>query len=125
MLFRILADVVVGINLLFVIFVATGGVLAFRWPRIAWVHVPAFLWGGLIAIFGWVCPLTYIENDLRKKGAEAGYSGGFIEAYILPLLYPELFFTGGFPRSGFISIGVFVLALNVVIYWRVLKKQGL
>jgi len=125
MLYRVLADVVVGIHLLFIVFVVIGGVLAFRWPRIAWVHVPAFLWGAVITIFGGICPLTYLENDLRKKGAEAGYSGGFFETYILPVLYPELFFTGGFPRSSFISIGVFVLALNVVIYWRVLKRQGL
>lgn len=123
MLFRVLADVVVGFHFLFIVFVAMGGLFAFRWPRMAWVHVPAFLWGAGIALVGWICPLTTLENDLRNKGAEAGYEDGFIEAYILPLIYPELLFAGGFPRGGFIAIGLFVLTLNTAIYWRVLKKH--
>ncbi len=123
MLYRVLADAVVAVHLLFVVFVVLGGVPVLRWPRIAWIHVPAFLWGAGIALFGWICPLTYLENDLRIRGSEAGYSGGFIETYILPLLYPDLLFAGAFPKGGFVSMGLFVLALNGVIYWRVLKNR--
>lgn len=117
MFYRVLADVAVAVHLLFIVFVFFGGFLNFRWPRVAWAHVPAFLWGGAIGLFGWICPLTYLENDLRAKGAVEGYATSFVEEYVVPLVYPERLF-GGFPRSGFIVIGVLIFALNAVIYWR-------
>ena len=117
MLYRVLADVAVAVHLLFIVFVFFGGFLTFRWPRVAWAHVPSFLWGGAIGLFGWICPLTYLENDLRAKGAVEGYATSFVEEYVVPLVYPERLF-GGFPRSGFIVIGVLIFALNAVIYWR-------
>ena len=121
MLYRVLADVVVGVHLGFIVFVIFGGFLGIRWPRVAWVHVPAFLWGGGIALLGWICPLTYLENHFRVKGAAAGYSSSFVEAYLMPIIYPERLF-GSFPRSGFILIGIFILALNAVIYWRLYRQ---
>lgn len=121
--YGLLADAVVVIHFGFVLFVVLGGFLALRWPKLAWIHVPSFLWGAGISFLGWICPLTYLENDLRRKGAEAGYSGSFIETYILPVLYPDLLFAGGFPRSGFVALGVFVLVLNGVIYWRLIKTR--
>ena len=117
MLYRVLADAAVTVHLLFIVFVIFGGLLTFRWPRVAWVHVPSFLWGGAIALFGWICPLTYLENDLRVKGASEGYTTSFAEEYLLQFVYPELLFDG-FPRGGFIAIGLFIIALNAVIYWR-------
>ncbi len=117
MLYRVLADVAVVVHLVFIVFVFFGGFLTFRWPRVAWVHVPSFLWGGAISLFGWICPLTYLENDLRTKGAAEGYATSFVEEYVLQFVYPERLF-GDVPRSGFIVIGVIILALNAVIYWR-------
>lgn len=121
MLYRVLADVVLAVHLAFIVFVFFGGLATFRWPKVAWAHVPSFLWGGGIGLFGWICPLTYLENDLRAKGAAEGYATSFVEAYVLPLIYPERLF-GGFPRSGFIAIGLFILALNAVIYWRLYRR---
>ena len=123
MLYRTLADVAVGVHLAFILFVLLGGLLVFRWPRAAWAHVPVFLWGALIEFGGWVCPLTYVENHFRLKGAAEGYATSFVEHYLVPLIYPDLLFPGGFPRSGFIAIGVFVLALNGAIYWRAWKRR--
>lgn len=122
MLYRILADMVVLGHLLFIIFVFFGGFLSFRWPRVAWIHIPAFLWGGSIDLLGGVCPLTPLENDLRIKGAAEGYASSFVENYILPLIYPEQLF-GSFPRGGFIAIGLLVLALNALIYWRLWQRS--
>ncbi len=122
MIYRILADGVVALHLLFVIFVGLGGLLTFRWPKFAWIHVPAFLWGAATALFGWICPLTYLENDLRRMGTQQGYSGGFIETYLLPLLYPDLLFAGGFPRGEFVTLGILVLLLNAVVYWRAVTR---
>lgn len=115
-----MADLVIMLHMLFIIFVGLGGLLTFRWPRVAWLHVPAFLWGAAIALFGWICPLTYLENDLRTKAMTENYTDSFIEQHLLPVIYPEQLF-GDFPSAGFIAIGVFVLILNGAIYWRVLR----
>ena len=104
MVYRILADATVLAHLLFIAFVLLGGLLAFRWPRLAWVHVPVFLWGAVVELGGFACPLTHLENQLRMRAGGAGYSTSFVEHYLLPVIYPDLLFPGGFPRSGFIVI---------------------
>lgn len=121
MLYRILADATVALHFAFILFVILGGLLVLRWRALAWVHVPVALWGAGIELIGWVCPLTYLENHFRAKAGEAGYGSGFVEHYVLPLIYPDLLFPGGFPRSGFVAIGITVLVVNAVIYlivWR-------
>jgi hypothetical protein len=85
----ILADAVVVVHLLFVVFVMAGGFLLARWPGLAWLHLPAAAWGALIEFTGGICPLTPLENRLRAQGGESAYSGGFVEHYLLPILYPE------------------------------------
>ena len=121
MLYRILADVTVAVHLLFIVFVFFGGFLTFRWPRLAWAHVPSFLWGAAISLFDWVCPLTYLENDLRAKGETEGYATSFVEEYVVQFVYPEQLF-GPLPRNAFIDIGILIIVLNCVIYWRLLTR---
>ena len=89
MLSRVLADGLVLIHLAFVTFVVLGGLLAFRWRWIPWVQVPCAAWGFLIEIYGWVCPLTPLENRLRQQSGTGGYEGGFVDHYLLPVLYPD------------------------------------
>jgi hypothetical protein len=116
MLYRILADLVVVFHLGFVLFAVLGGLLVLRWPRLAWIHLPVALWGIWVEFSSTICPLTPLENHLRQLGGEAGYSGGFIAHYILPVLYPA----GLSPRVQ-IALGVFVALLNVGVYvalWR-------
>ena len=84
MLYRFLADAVVLIHLGFVVFVVAGGFLVLRWPRAAWIQLPAAVWGVLVEWSGWVCPLTPLENWLRAQGGGAGYEGGFVEGAPLP-----------------------------------------
>lgn len=111
------ADSLVVLHLAFVLFAVLGGLLVYRWPRWAWVHVPAFLWGALIEFRNWVCPLTPLEQRLRSLAGEDGYTGGFVEHYILPLIYPA-----GLTREIQLALGLFVLAVNALIYgiwfWR-------
>jgi hypothetical protein len=112
--YRFLADLVVALHLLFVMFVVLGGLLALRWPRVAWVHLPAAVWGALIEFGGWICPLTPLEKRLRVLAGQAGYPGGFIEHYMLPVLYPA-----GLTREVQLVLGSAVVILNVVVYWYV------
>jgi Protein of Unknown function (DUF2784) len=118
MLYRWLADLVLVAHLVFVAFVALGGFLVWRWRRLAWVHVPVALWGAAIAIAGFTCPLTPLENRLQRLGGRAGYQAGFIEHYITAALYPA-----GLTREAQLVLGAAVLALNLVVYWRVLARS--
>lgn len=117
MLHRLLADLVLVVHLLFIAFVVAGGFAAVRWPRLAWAHVPCFLWGALIEFADWICPLTPLEVRLRIASGQAGYSGGFIERYLLPIIYP-----GALNREIQIWLGLSVLALNAVAYAWLLRR---
>ncbi len=113
---RALADLLVLMHLCFVLFVVFGGLFAWRWRWVIGLHLPAAVWGALIEFFSWECPLTPLENELRHKAAQTGYEGGFIDHYLLPILYPA-----GLGREIQILIGLFVVVSNVLIYWRVLR----
>jgi len=113
----ILAEVVVGLHVGFVLFVLLGGLLVLRWPRMAWLHLPAAVWGALIEFAGWVCPLTPLENRLRRAGGTAEYAGGFVEHYLLPVLYPA-----GLTRGVQYVLGACVVVLNAGVYWWVFRR---
>lgn len=117
MLYLLLANLVVLVHFAFILFVAGGALLLLHSRWWALLHVPAFVWGALIEFKGWICPLTPLENALRLKAGQAGYSGGFIEHYITRLIYPA----GLTPRLQ-TAIGAFVLALNVLLYWWILRR---
>ena len=118
MLFRWAADLVASLHFIFVLFVVLGGVLVLRWPRLAWLHLPAVAWGACIELLGWICPLTPLENRLRYEAGVAGYEGGFVEHYLLPVLYPE-----SLTRPIQILLGLLVLGINAVIYAVVLRSR--
>jgi hypothetical protein len=117
MSYRLLADLVLIVHAGFVAFVVLGALLALRWPRIAWVHVPVVLWGAGIEFLGGICPLTPLENHWRRLAGELGYPGDFVEHYLLSALYPD-----GLTRQVQLSLGALVLLINVAIYawifWR-------
>jgi len=122
MFYRLAADAVVLLHLGFVVFVVAGGLLVFRWRRVALLHLPAVVWAVLLEFRGWLCPLTPLELSLRASGGQAGYSGGFVEHYILPVLYPaEL------DSTLQIALGSFVIVINVVLYswllWRLKNRD--
>lgn len=84
-----MADAVVVVHFAFVVFVAIGGVLAWRWPKLIWAHVPAVVWGVAIVTIGFDCPLTPLEKYLRRRGGEGDYEGGFIDRYVENVVYPD------------------------------------
>jgi len=117
MVYCFMADLVLLAHLAFVVFVALGGFLVWRWRRMAWIHVPVALWGLAISYIGFVCPLTPLENWLRKLGGRAGYQGGFIEHYVTGALYPA-----GLTREAQLALATAVLALNLVVYWHAIAE---
>ena len=116
-LYRLLANAVVSIHALFILFVVLGGFLAWRRRWVAAVHIPCAIWGVLIEYRGWMCPLTPVENALRAKAGQQGYSGGFIEHYLMPTIYPS----GLTPRVQAL-LGTFVLVVNAFAYTVLLRR---
>ena len=119
MIHRFLADVLVVVHLAFVLFVLLGGVLVLWRRRLALLHLPVAAWGVLIELSGWVCPLTPLEVRLRRLGGQAGYSGGFVEHYILPVLYPS-----GLTRQHQVWLGILVGLFNLGIYGWILRRMA-
>jgi hypothetical protein len=119
---RLLADAVVLLHLAFVAFAVAGGLLVLRWRRVALLHLPALAWAAWVEFSGRTCPLTPLENALRDAGGEAGYAGGFVEHYLVPLLYPpdltrELQWTLG---TGLV---VFNLAVYAAVVWQARRRR--
>ena len=118
MIARFSADIVVLLHLGFILFVALGGLFVLRWPRLAWAHIPAVVWGALVEFIGWICPLTPLENRLRVAAGDFSYTGGFIERYIVPIVYPT-----GLTRGMQLALGTAVIVINLAIYCRLLNRR--
>lgn len=119
--YALLADLVLVLHLGFVLFVVFGGLFALRWRWAPLLHLPAVAWGVWIELTGGVCPLTPLENALRQSAGESGYSGGFVEQYLVPLLYPSWL---DLPTQ--IVLASFVVIINAIIYgfaWRKHSKR--
>ena len=117
MAWRLAADALVVIHLGFILFVLLGGLLLLRWPRLIWMHLPAVAWGIVVECMHLGCPLTPWENQLRGMAGQAGYDGGFIEHYLIPLIYPA-----GLTPQIQIWLGAIVVLVNLTVYawliWR-------
>jgi len=120
--YALLADLVLVLHATFILFVVFGALLVFWRRRLIWLHIPAAAWGILIEFQGWICPLTYLENDLRAAANTGGYDGGFINHYLVPLVYPS-----GLTPGTQILLGLVVLFINAAIYilvWRKVRVRG-
>jgi len=117
MWYTLTADIIVIIHFLFVVFVVAGGLLVLKWRWVVYGHIPAAIWGALLEFMGWGCPLTPLEKSLRIAAGGEGYEGGFIQHYLVPLIYP-----GVLTRATQIWIGLVVILVNLVIYSRIIKQ---
>jgi hypothetical protein len=117
MVYRLLADFILLFHFVFIVFVLFGGLLACKWRRLAWVHLPSMVWGALNELFGLWCPLTPLENWLRENGGAARYQTGFIEHYVMPVVYPA-----GLTREIQIVMGSAVVVMNGLIYGILLRR---
>ena len=117
MIYGALADGVLLFHFAFIVFVVAGGLAVLRWRWVAFLHVPSFLWGAVMELAGWICPLTPLELHLRALAGAGGYEVRFLEHYLLRLIYP-----GSLTRAMQIAIGAGVLALNALIYAHLLRR---
>jgi hypothetical protein len=115
--YALLAVLILLLHAAFILVVVFGGLLVFWRRGLAWFHVPGALWGILIEFQGWVCPLTYLENDLRTTAGTGGYAGGYINHYLMPLVYPS-----ELTSNTQVLLGLAVLLINVIIYTLVWRK---
>lgn len=118
MVYGILADIVVVLHFAFILFVVFGALIALRWSWAPFIHLPAVIWGAYIEFQGVVCPLTPLEVYLRKLTGEEGYSGGFIENYLLPVIYPA-----GLDTGHQLILGIFTILINVALYGYVINHK--
>jgi hypothetical protein len=118
MAYRLLADLITVLHFAFVAYVLLGGFLVLRWRRSIWIHGPAVLWGAVVEWAGWVCPLTPLENWLRLKGGVRGYEGGFVEHYVVPVLYP-----GALTPAIQVMLGGLVIVVNLLVYGCALRVR--
>ena len=118
MYFRLAADGVLLLHLAFIQFALVGGALAARWRWMPWVHLPAMAWAVFVEFTGRICPLTYLENDLRLRAGQSGYTTSFIEHYLLDVIYPA-----GLTRDVQFGLAATVVLVNIAIYvWLVLRR---
>jgi len=118
MVYELLADLVLLVHAAFILFVVLGGLLVLRWPRLGWLQLPAAVWGTMIALFGWYCPLTPLENHWRRLAGQQGYDTGFIQHYLLSFIYPE-----GLTRPMQIAMGGGVIVITVLVYGVLLRRR--
>ena len=119
MYYRLLADVVVLIHLLFILFVLFGGLLVLRRRRWVWLHLPLVAWAAFVELAGWICPLTPLENWFRELGGSVGYRSSFVEYYLVPIIYPS-----SLTRPLQVGLGMLVLVLNLGIYGWAWRQAG-
>lgn len=119
MIYRIAADLVLVVHLLFIAFVVGGAFLAWRWPRIMWVQLPAMVYGAVVEFVGFTCPLTPLQNYLMRRGGESGYRGGFISHYLVQVIYPP-----GLTRGIQIGLGLSVVVTAAAGYGGYLRRHG-
>ena len=116
MLYKILADAIVLAHVGFIVFAVFGGLLVLKWKRLAWLHIPAVIWAVVVEVSNWYCPLTPWEIRLRQLSGASGYETGFVEHYILPILYPA-----ALTKKIELVLGLSVLLINIAVYswvWR-------
>jgi hypothetical protein len=118
MAYRAAADAILVAHFAFVLFVVLGAFLVLRWPRFAWLHLPAVAWAAFVEFSGTICPLTPMEVLLRQQAGEAGYAGGFIDHYLVSILYPE-----GLTRDAQTMLGAAVVVINAAIYIVALRRR--
>ncbi len=118
MICRFMADATLVVHLLFIVFAVAGAFAALRWRFLIGLHLPCALWAVAIEWGGWICPLTPLEAFFRRCAGQAGYTGGVIQHYLLPVIYPP-----NLTRGIQVGLGLLVLSINLAAYILVFRRR--
>ena len=116
-MYELAANLILIIHFVFIIFVVFGALLFFVATKIVFIHIPAFIWGTYIELTHSICPLTYLENWFLHKANLTTYSEGFIQNYLVPVVYPE-----GLTKDLQIYLGITLIVINIIIYGFIFDK---
>jgi len=111
-------ELVVLVHFAFIVWVVFGGFLAIRFRWLAFAHLPALVWGVLLEVNGWICPLTPLENELRAARGADVYDTGFVENYLIPVIYPA-----GLTRDIQLVLAAGLVVINLIAYALVVKRH--
>ena len=116
-MYELAADLTLIIHFTFILFVIFGALLFFVATKIIFIHIPAFIWGSYIELTHSICPLTYLENWFLNKANLTIYSEGFIQNYLVPIVYPA-----DLTKDLQIYLGITLIVVNIIIYGFILNK---
>lgn len=118
MIYSILAEIVVIVHFLFIVFAVVGALFIIKWWWVIFLHLFCAIWAAVVITMGWICPLTPLENRLRRAAGLEGYDSGFIEHYLIPIIYPA-----GLTREIQIWLGIGVILINILLYTLVIRHR--
>ena len=113
-MYEIAANLILIVHLIFILFVVFGALLFFASTKIIFIHIPAFIWGSYIELTNSICPLTYLENWFLHKANLTTYSEGFIQNYLVPIVYPI-----NLTKDIQIYLGIALIVINIFFYVRI------
>ena len=116
-MYEIAANLILIVHFIFILFVVFGALLFFVSTKIIFIHVPAVIWGSYIELTNSICPLTYLENWFLKKSNKTTYSEGFIQNYLVPIVYPM-----NLTKDLQIYLGIALIVVNIIIYVFIFNK---
>ena len=116
-MYEITADLLLIIHFTFLLFVVFGALLIFASIKIIFIHIPVVIWGSYIELTNSICPLTYLENWFLHKANLTTYSEGFIQNYLVPIVYPM-----NLTKDLQIYLGITLIVINMIIYGFIISK---
>jgi len=116
-MYEIAANLILIIHFTFILFVVFGALLFFASVKVIFIHVPVLIWGSYIELTNSICPLTYLENWLLHKANLTTYSEGFIQNYLIPIVYPA-----NLTKDLEIYLGIALIVVNMIIYGFIISR---
>ena len=111
------ANLTLIVHFVFILFVVFGALLFFVSTKIVFIHIPAFIWGSYIELTHSICPLTYLENWFLHKANLTTYSEGFIQHYLVSIVYPT-----NLSKDLQIYLGIAIIVVNIIIYGFIISR---
>ena len=117
-MYELAADFALIVHFAFIMFVVLGALLLFISKKIIYFHIPAVIWGVYIELTNSICPLTYLENWFLQKANLTIYSGGFIQNYLVPIIYPS-----NLTENLQTYLGLIIIVVNLIMYVLIISKS--